>query len=93
MRANPKSPSYLVRNPYSYCFRMVVPKDLQKFIGKREFPEPSVARNQSHPATKCCFDTQRLTGLWNHGGSISTYTGLAEQVLMTRTIDASNTHP
>ena len=36
MRANPKSPSYLVRNPYSYCFRMVVPKDLQKFVGKRE---------------------------------------------------------
>jgi hypothetical protein len=36
MRASPKSPSYLVRNPYSYCFRMVVPKDLQKFVGKRE---------------------------------------------------------
>ncbi|MGA8281304.1 MAG: DUF6538 domain-containing protein, partial [Desulfobacterales bacterium] len=36
MRTNPKSPSYLVRNPYSYCFRMVVPKDLQKFVGKRE---------------------------------------------------------
>jgi len=36
MKASPKSPSYLVRNPYSYCFRMVVPKDLQKFVGKRE---------------------------------------------------------
>ena len=36
MRASPKSPSYLVRNPYSYCFRMVVPKDLQKFVGRRE---------------------------------------------------------
>ncbi|MGD8269281.1 MAG: hypothetical protein PVH69_03840, partial [Desulfobacterales bacterium] len=36
MRASPKSPSYLVRNPYGYCFRMVVPKDLQKFVGKRE---------------------------------------------------------
>jgi hypothetical protein len=36
MKARPKSPSYLVRNPYSYCFRMVVPKDLQKFVGKRE---------------------------------------------------------
>jgi hypothetical protein len=38
MKASPKSPSYLVRNPYSYCFRMVVPKDLQKFVGKRELP-------------------------------------------------------
>jgi integrase len=36
MKAKPKSPSYLVRNPHSYCFRMVVPKDLQKFVGKRE---------------------------------------------------------
>ena len=36
MRARPKSPSYLVRNPHSYCFRMVVPKDLQKFVGKKE---------------------------------------------------------
>jgi len=30
------SPTYLVRNPYSYCFRMIVPKDLQKFVGKKE---------------------------------------------------------
>jgi hypothetical protein len=28
------SPSYLVRNPYSYCFRMKVPKDLQGIVGK-----------------------------------------------------------
>lgn len=31
-----RSPSYLVRNPYSYCFRMLVPKDLQPYIGKKE---------------------------------------------------------
>ncbi|UCE53447.1 MAG: hypothetical protein JSV31_30100 [Desulfobacterales bacterium] len=31
-----KSPSYLIRNPYSYCFRMMVPKDLQKLVGKKE---------------------------------------------------------
>ncbi|MFO7553577.1 MAG: DUF6538 domain-containing protein [Desulfobacterales bacterium] len=31
-----RSPSYLVRNPYSYCFRMFVPKDLQPYIGKKE---------------------------------------------------------
>jgi len=36
MRITSSSPSYLVRNPHSYCFRMVVPKDLQKFVGKRE---------------------------------------------------------
>ena len=31
-----RSPSYLVRNPYSYCFRMRVPIDLQAYIGKKE---------------------------------------------------------
>jgi len=31
-----RSPSYLVRNTYSYCFRMNVPKDLQSSIGKKE---------------------------------------------------------
>ncbi|MGD9384414.1 MAG: phage integrase SAM-like domain-containing protein, partial [Desulfobacterales bacterium] len=31
-----KSPSYLIRNPYTYCFRMNVPSDLQKFVGKKE---------------------------------------------------------
>jgi hypothetical protein len=36
MRAASKSPSYLVRNPYSYCFRLIVPKDLQQLVGKRE---------------------------------------------------------
>ena len=30
------SPSYLIRNPYSYCFRMKVPKSLQKTICKKE---------------------------------------------------------
>ena len=31
-----RSPSYLIRNPHSYCFRMVVPKDLRKLVGKTE---------------------------------------------------------
>ena len=35
MSAN-NSPSYLVRNTYSYCFRMVVPSDLTGFVGKKE---------------------------------------------------------
>ncbi len=35
-----RSPSYLVRNPYSYCFRMFVPKDLQPYIGRKELRYP-----------------------------------------------------
>ena len=31
-----RSPFYLVRNPYSYCFRMFVPEDLQSYIGRKE---------------------------------------------------------
>ena len=36
MRPSHRSPSYIIRNPYSYCFRMVVPKDLQGLVGKKE---------------------------------------------------------
>ena len=36
MHPQTKSCSYLIRNPYSYCFRMVVPKDLQMLVGKTE---------------------------------------------------------
>ena len=31
-----KSPSYLVRNSYSYCFRMIIPQDLKLYFGKKE---------------------------------------------------------
>ncbi len=31
-----RSPSYLVRNAHSYCFRLAIPKDLQTLVGKRE---------------------------------------------------------
>lgn len=30
------APAYLVRNPYSYCFRMNVPSDLQSYLGRKE---------------------------------------------------------
>jgi integrase len=33
---NKRNPSYLVRNPHSYCFRMIVPKDLRHIVGKQE---------------------------------------------------------
>ena len=36
MECTSHSPSYLVRNAHSYCFRLIVPKDLQKFVGKTE---------------------------------------------------------
>lgn len=36
MRPSRKSQSYTIRNPYSYCFRMIAPKDLRKFVGKTE---------------------------------------------------------
>jgi hypothetical protein len=47
-------PSYLVRNPYSYCFRMKVPKDLQKFVGRKELRFtlktgfPGIAKRKAH---------------------------------------------
>ena len=31
-----RSPHYLVRTAYSYCFRASVPKDLQRLVGRRE---------------------------------------------------------
>jgi len=31
-----KSPGYIIRNPYSYCFRMKVPIDIQGWVGKKE---------------------------------------------------------
>lgn len=31
-----RSPSYLIRNPHSYCFRMIVPADLRSAVGVRE---------------------------------------------------------
>jgi hypothetical protein len=30
------APSYLIRNPHSYCFRMFVPRDLWAIVGRRE---------------------------------------------------------
>lgn len=36
MRPSRQSSSYIIRNQYSYCFRMVVPKDLRKFVRKTE---------------------------------------------------------
>ena len=36
MKPSSKSPSYLIRNSYSYCFRLNVPKDPQKVVGKKE---------------------------------------------------------
>ena len=36
MKCSLRSPFFLVRNAHSYCFRLIVPKDLQQFVGKTE---------------------------------------------------------
>ena len=36
MKQSSRSPSYLIRNPHGYCFRMIVPKDLRRLVGKTE---------------------------------------------------------
>ena len=36
MKSLNRSPHYLIRNHHSFCFRVNVPKDLQRFVGKRE---------------------------------------------------------
>ena len=36
MRRTSRSPSYLVRTPYSYCFRINVPVDIQMFVDRKE---------------------------------------------------------
>ena len=36
MKQITRSPSYLIRNPHSYCFRINVPKDIQPYVGKKE---------------------------------------------------------
>jgi integrase len=36
MESTAHSPAYLVRNAHSYCFRLIVPKDIQKFVGRSE---------------------------------------------------------
>ena len=36
MKPATRSPSYIVRNPYSYCFRLNVPADLQLLVGRTE---------------------------------------------------------
>ena len=36
MKCSLQSPSYLVRNVHSYCFRVIVPRDLRGFVWKTE---------------------------------------------------------
>lgn len=36
MKSFSKSSSYLIRNQYTFCFRMHIPKDLQSAIGRKE---------------------------------------------------------
>ncbi|MGA8181519.1 MAG: DUF6538 domain-containing protein [Desulfobacterales bacterium] len=36
MKSSSTNHSYIVRNPYSYCFRINVPQDLHRLVGKKE---------------------------------------------------------
>ncbi len=49
------SPSYLIKNPYSYCFRMIVPKDLQPTIAKKELRYSLGTGNLSAAKTKARY--------------------------------------
>jgi len=50
-----KSPSYLVKNPYSYCFRIKVPEDLQTIINKKELRYSLGTDILSHAKTKARY--------------------------------------
>jgi hypothetical protein len=64
MKAALESPAYLVRNHYSYCFRLTVPADLRKFVGRTELrfsyktslpeisPDLFPKQKESQPATE-----------------------------------------
>ena len=67
-----RSPSYLVRNQYSYCFRMNVPRDLQPYVGKKELRYSlktgylSVAKPKARLLAGLCqnlFNDIRMNGL------------------------------
>jgi hypothetical protein len=36
MKSTTGSPSYLIRNDYSYYFRIRVPTDMQRYVGRKE---------------------------------------------------------
>jgi hypothetical protein len=36
MKRPSRSPENVVQAPFSYCFRLIVPADLQRFVGRRE---------------------------------------------------------
>ncbi|WDP88326.1 MAG: site-specific integrase [Desulfobacter sp.] len=49
------SPSYLIRNPHSYCFRMKIPLDLQATISRKELRYSLGTGNLSAAKTKARF--------------------------------------
>lgn len=55
MSLNSGSPTYLVKNPYSFCFRMKVPSDLPSILSKKVFCYSLKTGNLSAAKTKARF--------------------------------------
>lgn len=58
------SPSYLVRNPYTYCFRMNVPQDLQKYVGRKELRYSLNTGYLANAKNKARFMAGQVQGLF-----------------------------
>jgi hypothetical protein len=58
------APSYLVRNPYSYCFRIAVPVDLQSAIGKKELRYSLHTGYLREAKTKASAIATRIKGIF-----------------------------
>jgi integrase len=61
-----KSPTYLIRNPYGYCFRMRVPPDLQPIINKKEIRYSLKTGNIVRAKHKACLIGGRVLQLFNY---------------------------
>lgn len=65
------SPSYLIKNPYSYCFRIKIPKDLRSTIARKELRYSLKTGNLSDAKSKARFmagQVQQLFKGFQKGG-------------------------
>ncbi len=60
------SPSYLVRNPYSYCFRIKIPKDLQTAVSIKELRYSLKTGSLSAAKTKARYMAGRVQLLFRN---------------------------
>ena len=69
MKRSHRPPSYTIRNPYGYCFRMIVPKDLRRFVGNPDCipPDKPQAKTFKRWITHEVLPNIRRTGGYIHG--------------------------